>query len=372
MGEMMKKTSTMLMTLLLILFGAVSITPALAQDVLFGTDTPTWGEINIGLIEFADPFIVTFNSGGPFNAAQHEGIAENCRGYVTGNPSHRVNIVSGEVTFLRIMFVAQGDTTLIVQAPDGSWQCNDDSALGDFALSPMVDIANPAEGPYNVWVGSFDGDQLLPGYLMYTQNVNTHPGQIVSALFGTIVDPDDEISASDLAPNSDDESDDEISASDLAPNSSDESPTCEGGINYACEPNYGEVSLASGFSPDPFTIHMTSGGSINVLEQGLPAECRGNVTAAPDFRLNLTSSSPRIRIYFVADTSGSDTTLIVNSPSATWHCNDDYPNANLNPMVEITDADDGQYDIWVGSFTTGEFISGTLYITELDTTPVNP
>jgi hypothetical protein len=366
------KKSTILIILMLILLGVVSVAPALADDILIGTDTPTWGEINIGIIEFSDPFIVTFNSGGPFNAAEQEGIAENCRGYVTGNPNHRVNIVSDEVDLLRIMFVAVGDTTLIVQFPDGSWLCNDDSGNGDFALSPSVDIANPAEGPYNVWVGSFSGDQLLPGYLMYTQNVDTFPGQISSPLFGSLIDTNtvgESTGGGSTTGGS--------TGSDQGGNSTGITTTgggegCGGGIDYTCNPNYGEVSLASGFTPDPFTIHITSGGSINVTEQGLPAECRGNVTTAPDFRLRLTSTSARLRIYFVADTSGSDTTLIVNSPGATWLCNDDYPNANLNPMVEITNASSGQYDIWVGSFNNGEFASGTLYITELDSTPANP
>lgn len=356
------KKSTLLIVLMLILWGVMSVAPALADDILVGTDTPTWGEINIGLIEFADPFIVTFNSGGPFNAAEQEGIAENCRGYVTGNPNHRVNIVSDDVAMLRIMFVAAGDTTLIVQLPDGSWLCNDDSGNSssvDFALSPMVEIQNPAQGSYNVWVGSFSGDQLLPGYLMYTQNVDTFPGQISSQLFGSLL-------------NTNTVGETTGGTSGGSGGGATGGQDCSSGINYACTPNYGEVSLASGFTPDPFTIHMTSGGSINVLEQGLPAECRGNVTTAPDFRLRLTSNSARLRIYFVADTSGSDTTLMVNSSNATWLCNDDYPNASLNPLVEISNAAAGQYDIWVGSFSSGEFVSGTLYITELDSTPVTP
>jgi serine protease Do len=38
-------------------------------------------------------------------------------------------------------------------------------------------------------------------------------------------------------------------------------------------------------------------------------------------------------------------------------------------MVVLDDAPDGQYDIWVGSYSAGDFVDGTLYITELDLGP---
>ncbi len=47
-----------------------------------------------------------------------------------------------------------------------------------------------------------------------------------------------------------------------------------------------------------------------------------------------------------------------------WHCNDDYE--GLNSMVEFSNPPQGQYDVWVGSYGSGEYISGVLGITELD------
>jgi hypothetical protein len=40
-------------------------------------------------------------------------------------------------------------------------------------------------------------------------------------------------------------------------------------------------------------------------------------------------------------------------------------------MVELQNAESGQYDIWVGSYAADEFIVGTLYITEMDYDPGN-
>jgi hypothetical protein len=351
----MKKAIISLISVLLLL-GV--IVPALAQDVLVGTDTPRWGEINLGTITFPDPFIVTVLSGGPFNAQAQEGIPSQCTGFVSGNPDFRVNMTTDDWSLLRIFAASEGDTTLIVQLPNGNWRCNDDGGASAYPLSPIVDIQNPEEGAYNIWVGSFVGDELIGAYLMITQNDDKFPGQIDTPLLNAFTS----------------EEADDVTTGDITAGEPTSEPdfSCTTGLNFSCTPNYGVVDLAAGFSPDPYTVNITSGGSVNVAEQGLPAECRGSVTTPPDFRLNLSSDSARIRIYFVASVAGDDTTLIINDAGANWLCNDDYPNANLNPMIEISNARAGQYDIWVGSFTPGQFISGTLYITEGDGTPANP
>ncbi|MGD1996701.1 MAG: hypothetical protein PVH62_08005, partial [Anaerolineae bacterium] len=71
---------------------------------------------------------------------------------------------------------------------------------------------------------------------------------------------------------------------------------------------------------------------------------------------------------FVAD-GGEDTTLVINDPNGSWRCNDDY--SGLDPMVEFPNPFTGQYDIWVGSYSSGDYVNGTLYITELDYHPGN-
>lgn len=46
------------------------------------------------------------------------------------------------------------DTTLIINGPDGSWSCDDDS-YGD--LDAEVRFNRPQGGTYDVWVGTFGG-----------------------------------------------------------------------------------------------------------------------------------------------------------------------------------------------------------------------
>ena len=41
--------------------------------------------------------------------------------------------------------------TLLVNAPDGSWYCNDDSN----GLNPMVSWSSPRSGQYDIWIGTY-------------------------------------------------------------------------------------------------------------------------------------------------------------------------------------------------------------------------
>lgn len=138
-------------------------------------------------------------------------------------------------------------------------------------------------------------------------------------------------------------------------------PANTGAFNFSSSPNYGSVTLASGFSPDPYPIGMTSGGGVNASYLG--GSCVGFATSAPDFRLQYSAGSfPLLRIYFVGS---GDTTLIINNPGGGWHCIDD-SFGTLHPSLDFNNPASGQYDIWVGSYSADAYVSGTLYITELD------
>jgi S1-C subfamily serine protease len=145
------------------------------------------------------------------------------------------------------------------------------------------------------------------------------------------------------------------------------SPVIAGGrLDFAQPPTFGSVALQSGFLPDPHGVEMISGGEVHVDYIG--GDCLGYAAVPPDFRLNWSGRASQLRILFVAD-DGQDTTLLVNQPDASWQCNDDAGPGTLDPMVIVSDPAQGQYDIWVGSYSAGNFISGTLYISELSLDP---
>jgi len=137
-----------------------------------------------------------------------------------------------------------------------------------------------------------------------------------------------------------------------------ESPSS--GLDHTLAPNYGSLSM-TGPCPNPDPVYMTSGGPVNVSGLGLGSECRGYATSAPDFRLQWSGTTYNLSIYFIANTAGKDTTLIVRDEYGTWHCDDDSL-GNGNPRVDIPYPPGGEYNIWVGSYYSGESIDGRLYI----------
>jgi hypothetical protein len=134
-------------------------------------------------------------------------------------------------------------------------------------------------------------------------------------------------------------------------------------LDFSLDANYGTFDITTGFTPDPWMQAVTSGGAADA--SAAPVNCRGFAATKPDVQVNWHGTSNFLRIFFDAP-SGQDTTLIVNDPVGGWHCGDD--EFVPNPAIDITSPMEGSYDIWVGSYVAGEFISGTLYITELAST----
>lgn len=125
--------------------------------------------------------------------------------------------------------------------------------------------------------------------------------------------------------------------------------------------NFGRHTLRGGFTPDPYSTSIVSGGALDASRMGLAPGCRGFVTRQPDFILDYENAANFLRLYATAQ---GDTTLLVNDGAGRWHCNDD-SHGGLNPTVDIANPPSGQYDIWVGSYRARENIRARLNITEL-------
>ncbi len=130
--------------------------------------------------------------------------------------------------------------------------------------------------------------------------------------------------------------------------------------DYSLSPAFGSVSLSGGFSPDPYTVSLRSGGSIDAGSR-IGGSCRGYVANAPDFRLQFSPGSLPL-ILSVA--SSADTTLVVNGPDGSWYCDDDGGDG-LNPSLRFGSPMGGQYDIWVGTYGNASMQNATLHISEL-------
>ncbi|GAA0645756.1 peptidase [Brevundimonas lenta] len=123
---------------------------------------------------------------------------------------------------------------------------------------------------------------------------------------------------------------------------------------------YGEITLNAGFTPDPYTVEVTAGGTIDAANIGAP--CTGSIARAPDFQVTYNAGSLPFYIFV---NSSSDTTLVVNGPDGLWYCDDD-SNGGSNPQVTFNNPRSGTYDIWVGTYGGGTSQS-VLHISELST-----
>jgi len=131
-------------------------------------------------------------------------------------------------------------------------------------------------------------------------------------------------------------------------------------INLLDDPSYGTITLSAGFDDDPFAINLSSGGSNLASEAS--SECSGYIADAPDVRLEYDGGE--ILPLIISANSAADTTLVINAPDGSWHCDDD-SGQGTNPSITFSDPSSGTYDIWVGTYGDGDLHMTTLQISEL-------
>jgi len=253
-----------------------------------------------------DPFNVPVQAGGDVDV--WEAVGQNCRGFATTAPSYDVTYEAGSFD-LYISASSMGDATLVVNAPDGSWWCDDDSAG---SLNPGLRFDDPMSGRYDIWVGTYSEGDTGPATL-----------HISELGFG-------------------------------------ENFTENTVLDWSLESNYGGIDLAGGFQPDPYLVDLAAGGTLEA-RYAADQSCRGFVTEAPDFELTF---EPGTLDLFISAVSDSDTTLVINDPSGNWVCDDDSA-GSLNPGIRFENPVGGVYDIWVGTYRNGPVADAQLAISEL-------
>ncbi len=112
--------------------------------------------------------------------------------------------------------------------------------------------------------------------------------------------------------------------------------------NWQGAPNYGNVQLAAGFTPDPFNVQVVAGGNINA-RQSLGSACAGYISENPDFDLYWTAGSTGLPLVISAD-SATDTTLVVRTPNGQWLCEDDGGVHGMTPGMRSDNPQSGLDD----------------------------
>lgn len=101
----------------------------------------------IGPTEGPEPIVRHHVVGGAIDASTLS-LGQDCSGSVGEKPDFIVHWDGSD--FLRFFVHAPHDVTLLINAPDGTWHCNDDSA----GTNPQIDFASAPEGQYDVFIGS--------------------------------------------------------------------------------------------------------------------------------------------------------------------------------------------------------------------------
>ncbi|MBN2471899.1 MAG: hypothetical protein JXN59_14345, partial [Anaerolineae bacterium] len=147
------------------------------------------------------------------------------------------------------------------------------------------------------------------------------------------------------------------------------SALAQNGLNPDSAPAYGGITLAQGFLPDPASVPMTVLGTVDVAA-ALGTRCRGlaagYTAATPHYQVAYTGPGGPLRFFFVGR---EDAVLVVqhlhpgeSTRKGRWTCDDD-SGGRQHPMITLTPADVGYYNIWVGSAAPGRTISGSLFVT---------
>ena len=130
-------------------------------------------------------------------------------------------------------------------------------------------------------------------------------------------------------------------------------------VNVGQNGAYGQVTLNSGFEPDPHSVTLTAGGDVDAST--IDSACVGRIARRADFSLRYRDAGEYPLI--ISATSEGDATLAIRAPDGRWYCDDD-SGGGLNPLVRFDAPRNGRYQIWVGTFGD-EPAPAVLHISEI-------
>lgn len=261
---------------------------------------PNYGDISLKSGFMPDPWEISLMAGGAFDLSN---LDNSYSGFVSKAPDVNLNF-TGESESLGFEVTSNEDTVLLINMPGGVWTFSDDVN----GVNPLINLTTPEPGLYNIWVGTYDDNNLTSATLSVT----------------------------------------ELNDSD---------PQMSDTPDIAADPNFGDIELISGFSPDPYTREVVAGGSFNLSGMGYS----GYISDAPDFDFYFTPGESFSSITITVE-SEEDTILLINTPKMEWLYNDD--STGMNPSITISNPSDGLFNIWIGTYNT-ETANATLSISEL-------
>lgn len=278
-----------------------------------------------------DPFLISLQGGGPVEAST---LAEACKGYVPAAPTVTFDF-KGKADLVKAFFYSDGDPVMVIQTPDGNYLCADDT--NSIVLDPTIDIAKPAQGVYNVWVGSAIAQDLVPGFLVLT----THGDMSAAAL--SLTGLVKRRAAPDFVP-----------TRDRLVNAAKRLEQASAAVKSADALKAGGKAVVKRFiaTGELPAVELQTGDTL----------CGGLVNIAPDYAFDWSGEPKPLTLFVEAN---GDTTLLVRTPDGNFLCADDADSArNLNPSLAISEPGAGRYLVWVGRVDAAKPVAGVLTLTE--------
>lgn len=230
-------------------------------------------------------------------------LGDACRGSLGDQPVADLDVAAGER--LSIYASADADGVMLVRTPSGRWFCSDDAD----GLDPGIAFEAPEAGTYRVWLGAFVPDTPVAFTLVADRNPLTVSEQRFDFGFGT------------------------GEFFGVA--------TYEGTQLRPAEP---EATFTQGARSYRETLTVASASDLANPAEGFG--CVGYVGARPQAALERTGGGP---LTLVARAEDADLVMLVRAPDGQWYCSDDAE--GTHPAVQLDDAPDGTYAIWVGTFS---------------------
>lgn len=278
---------------------------AFAQD-LNAAGAPRYGRHALAPGFSPAPFTQAALSGGDIEVKALN-LGANCLGYAARDPDFALEL-SAPFDLVTFLIASDVDTTLIVNLPNGSWACNDDTN----GLNPALVLHRAGAGIYRIWIGSYAAESYEEAVLYVAE---------------------------------------------AGPESL---PTTATGPDPALEALYGEASLAPGFLPSPFAVQFIGGGRNRIAEFVSGAPCNGYVAEAPDFTVFIEEA---IAPVWFGLYSPAQMALLINDADGNWHCSAD--NDGGGPVIAFDYARSGHYDIWAGGVMENNYAAGVFYVAEI-------
>lgn len=239
-----------------------------------------------------------------------------CAGYTGLDAPDVVMTLDAPESMISLYATSDVDLTIAVRAPDGHWECNDDS----FGLNPAVSFFDAPAGDYHIYVGAFSQGRRGNWSLMAAMGEPVWDG----------------------AP-----SHGALAAS----------------LNAAAAPAVAALVYGPQTRVDPRVIFDIVPSTTEAWPLG--EGCAGYVDASrPDIVVTAEFGLPQLMVYMVSEADG---VLAVVGPDGHIHCNDDFE--GLNPGVMIPNPQPGDYAVFAGTYggtgglaTLGVTIASPLWV----------